>query len=216
MLESVYISVMNDHSIADKKAVQQATALFHARQGIMRTAEALKAGIHRETLYAMRKAGLIEVMAHGVNRLAEAEVPRALDLVVVSRRIPAATICLVSALAFHEITTQIPHAVEIMLPRGHRYPRLEYPPIEVHTTVPKLFKLGREVHQMEGTLVHVYDVEKTLVDCVKHRNQLGTEPLIEALRLYRDRKQMQIDRLMDYARTCRVQHTLGSYLEGVL
>lgn len=207
---------MPDPSITDKKAVQKATALFRAQQGIMRTSEAIQAGIHRETLYDMRKAGLIEVMAHGVNRLTDSEAPGSPDLVVVARRIPAAAVCLVSALAYHEITTQIPHAVEIMLPRGHRLPRLQYPPIEVHTTVHALYELGQELRDVDGTSVRIYDVEKTLVDCVKYRNRLGTETVIEALRLYRDRKPVKVDQLMTYARACRVQKTLSAYLDGIL
>ena len=103
-----------------------------------------------------------------------------------------------------------------MLPRGHRRPRLDFPPIEVHSAVPEVYALGRETHRMSGTTVHIYDVEKTLVDCVKYRNKLGTEPVIEALRLYRDRKPLKVDRLMDYARVCRVQQILSTYLEGIL
>jgi predicted transcriptional regulator of viral defense system len=207
---------MLKRSIKDKQGVKRALSLFRKRQGIMRTGEALKAGIHRETLYAMRKAGLIEVMAHGVNRLVDSDEPASPDLVIIAQRIPAATICLVSALSFHEITTQIPRAVEIMLPRGHRIPRMDYPPIEAHTSMPRLYQMGREAHPMGGTEVHVYDVEKTLVDCVKFRNKLGTEVVIEALRLYRDRKPLRIDSLMDYARACRVQQILQTYLEGIL
>ena len=207
---------MNSKSINEKKAVKDAIALFRREGGILRTSEAMAAGIHQETLYAMRKAGLIETMARGVNRLAELQEPGMPDLVIVARKIPRAVICLVSALSYHEITTQIPHAVEIMLPRDTGRPRLSYPPIEVHTTIPELYELGQEQHDIDGTTVRIYNVEKTLVDCVKYRNQLGTESVIEALRLYRDRKPLKVDKLMDYARVCRVHKTLSAYLEGIL
>ena len=151
---------MNSKSINEKKAVKDAITLFRSEGGILRTSEAMAAGIHQETLYAMRKAGLIETMARGVNRLAELKEPGMPDLVIVARKIPRAVICLVSALSYHEITTQIPHAVEIMLPRDTGRPRLSYPPIEVHTTIPELYELGQEQHDIDGTTVRIYNVEK--------------------------------------------------------
>jgi len=196
--------------------VTHAIERFNAHGGILRTSEAMREGIHTATLYRLRDKGVIEALARGVYRLVDAEEMSQPDFVTVARKIPNAVICLVSALSFHEITTRIPHAVEIMLPRRNWVPSLVYPPIEVHTTQPKLHGLGRVVHRIDETDVSIYDAEKTLVDCVKHRNKLGMELVIEALRLYRDRKPVKVDLIMEYARACRVSKIIEPYLDGVL
>lgn len=200
------------HTQPIKHAIKQ----FEANRGVLRTADALRAGVHPATLYRMRDEGIVEALARGVYRLVLSSELSQPDLVTVATKIPKAVVCLVSALSFHEITTRIPHAVEIMLPRGSWVPRLDYPPIEVHTVVPLLHSLGCEGHKIDGCEVQVYDVEKTLVDCVKYRNKLGTELIIEALRLYKSRKVVQVDKIMSYARACRVARVMEPYLDGVL
>ena len=110
----------------------RAASIFRENGGILRTAHAIRAGIHPGTLYAMRDAGTLEVVSRGVYRIA-AEPPLGdPDLVVVAARIPRGVICLISALAFHELTTQIPHEVHVALPRGAEEPRLDYPPINTY------------------------------------------------------------------------------------
>ncbi len=197
-------------------AIARAVEQFEAQGGILRSSEAIRAGVHTETLYKMRDEGVIEALARGVYRLTSSEEMAQPDFVTVAKKIPNAVICLVSALSFHGITTRIPTAVEIMLPRGSWVPTLAYPPIEVHSTQPKLHGLGRVVHQLDEMDVPIYDPEKTLVDCVKHRNKLGMELLIESLRLYRDRLPVKVDTIMEYARACRVAKVMEPYLDGVL
>jgi predicted transcriptional regulator of viral defense system len=138
------------------------------------------------------------------------------DLVTVARKSPKAVICLVSALNFHNLTTRVPSAIEIMLPRGSHRPILEWPPLEVHFAIPGLYDLGKEVHKLDGTGIQVYCREKTLADCVKYRNTLGTELVVESLRLYRNDKRRDVDLLMDYARKCRVGKIMSMYLDGIL
>ena len=96
----------------------RAVAVFKKHGGILRTAQALRAGIHPGTLYAMRDSGVLEVVSRGVYRLADSAPLGNPDLVTVATRVPGGVICLISALAFHELTTQIPHEVHVALPRG--------------------------------------------------------------------------------------------------
>lgn len=77
----------------------------------------------------MRDSGVLEVVSRGVYRLADSPPLGNPDLVTVATRVPAGVICLISALAFHELTTQIPHQVHLALPRGAEEPRLQYPPL---------------------------------------------------------------------------------------
>jgi predicted transcriptional regulator of viral defense system len=101
-------------------AKQKAIKLFKKNQGLLRTAEARRLGIHPRTLYQMRDEGLLEQLGKGVYRLIEVPNFSEPDLVLVSKRIPQAIICLISALAYHEITTQIPHFVYIAIPTKAR------------------------------------------------------------------------------------------------
>ncbi len=91
-------------------------------------AEALRLGISRRTLYVMRDAGTVEAVSRGLYRLASLDPLAYPDLVIVARRVPHGVLCLISALAFHEFTTQVPHVVDVALERGKTKPRVDYPP----------------------------------------------------------------------------------------
>lgn len=138
------------------------------------------------------------------------------DLVTVSLRFPSAVICLISALAYHEITTQIPHEVSIAVPRDTRMPSLDYPPIRVHKFSNESYQSGIEEHRVDDVPVKVYNPEKTLADCFKFRNKIGTDVVMEALRLYKTRKKFDVGKLLQYARICRVERVMRPYLEGAV
>ena len=182
----------------------------------MRTAQALRAGIHPSTLYTMRDDGTLETISRGVYRLAESEPLGNPDLVTVATRVQNGVICLISALAFHEITTQIPHEVHVALQRGAEIPRLDYPPIKIYWFSGRAFTDGVAVHEIDGVNVHIYNVEKTLVDCFKFRNKIGLDTAVEAVRFYRERKSVNVDALMHFAKICRVEKVMRPYLEAIL
>lgn len=195
-------------------ASSQAHEVFKSRGGILRTREALEAGIHPRTLYAMRNAGQLEQVARGVYRLAELPPLSNPDLAAVGKRVPQGVICLISALAFHELTTQIPHVVHLAMPRKARTPRLAHPPLQVYWFSADAYKAGVETHNLEGTEVRIYDPEKTLADCFKYRNKIGLDVAIEALRIYRRRRGARLQRVLEYARICRVEAVIRPYLEA--
>ena len=114
------------------KQVESARQIFLRHGGILKTGEVLDQGIHRRTLYAMRDAGTLERLERGLYRLAERPPLSDPDLVTVARKIPKGVICLISALHFHQITTQIPHVVSIAVNRGTEPPRLSFPPIRIY------------------------------------------------------------------------------------
>ena len=200
----------------ENKAVRKALKVFAEHGGVLRSSEAYAYGTHSETITQMVAEGLLDPMARGLYKLTRGHDLDYPDLVTVARKIPNAVICLISALNFHNLTTRVPAAIEIMLPRGSHRPILEWPPLEVHYAIPDLYDLGKEIHKLDGTDISVYCREKTLADCVKYRNTLGTELVIEALRLYRNDKRRDVDLLMDYARTCRVGKIMSMYLDGIL
>ena len=184
----------------------------------MRTSEAIKAGINPRILYQMRDEGQLEMLSRGVYRLTEAAPIGSPDLISVQKRVARGVICLVSALHLHEITLQIPHHVYIAINTAEitRPPKIDYPPTKIFMFLPTAFAPGRETMKVDGFDINIYSPEKTIADCFKHRNKIGLDVAIEALKLYRERKKVRVDKLLEYARICRVEKVMKPYLEAIL
>jgi len=194
----------------------RASAVFKNRGGVLHTAQVLRSGIHPGTLYAMRDSGALEVVSRGVYRLADSPPLGNPDLVTIAARVPGGVICLISALSFHEITTQIPHEVHIALPRGAEKPRIDHPPIKTYQFTGKAYMEGVETHKLDGVITHIYSPEKTIADCFKFRNRVGIDTAVEAIRFYRERKPVKVEDLLHYAAICRVTKIIRPYLEALL
>ena len=178
--------------------------------------EAIAHGITRHTLYSLRDRGIIEQVTRGVYRLADLPSISDPDLVTVSLRFPNAVICLISALFYHEITTQIPHKVHMAISRGSRLPSLQYPPVQAYKFSNPAFSVGIEEHQIDKVNVKIYSPEKTIADCFKYRNKIGLDVTLEALKLYKERNKMNINELFKYAKVCRVEKIMTPYLEIII
>lgn len=126
-----------------------------------------------------------------------------------------AVICLVSALAFHEITTQIPHQVDIAVPRGTKQPRLDFPPTRIFGFSEPVFGAGVATHRVDGVPVRVYAAAKTVADCFRFRNRIGIDVAVEGLRFFYEHKKAPIRELLDYARLCRVERIMMPYIEAL-
>lgn len=155
-------------------------------------------------------------ISRGVNRLTDRQLVSNIDIVTVAALIPRAVICLVSALAFHDITTQVPHTISIALEKGAETPRLNYPPITVQRFSGDTLTQGIQKHIVDDVGVRVYSLEKTLAGCFMFRNKLGMDVVLEALRLYKARKTFDIGELLKYARICRVENVMKPYIEAML
>lgn len=190
--------------------------LFKKHPAGLHVSEALRLGVRSKTLYAMRDAGLLEPLARGVYRLAKAPPLSNPDLVTVALKIPKGVVCLVSALSFHGITTQVPHAVHVALPFGSERPRLKHPPTRFSWFKEPAFGAGVEVHKVDGAIVRVYSPEKTVADCFKFRNKIGLDVALEALKLCLQKKGAKPDDLLRFARICRVERVMRPYLEALL
>jgi predicted transcriptional regulator of viral defense system len=195
-------------------AFQHEIELFREHGGGLRMSEALRLGINRKMLYAMRDDGVVELVTRGLYRLASLEPLAHPDLVLVARRVPQGVLCLISALSFHELTTQVPHTIDVALERGARKPRLDYPPTRFFWFSGPAFHEGIETHRLDGVPVRIYAPEKTVIDCFRYRNQLGMDIALEALRLWRERRGKKLDVLMKYARMRHVERAIRPYLEA--
>jgi predicted transcriptional regulator of viral defense system len=172
--------------------------------------------VHPRELYALRDAGKLERLERGLYRLANAKPLGNPDLVTVSHKVPKGVVCLISALAFHRLTTQIPHSVYLAIPANDQVPAMQYPPLRIFWYSKPVYESGIEEVTMDGTPVRVYSAEKTLADCFKYRNKLGIDVCTEALNLYRQRGRMKLDQIEQFAKVCRVERVMRPYLEAIL
>lgn len=199
-----------------KNRFKKAEKIFKRGHGILRTAEAIRCGIHPSTLYEMRDQGLLEQLERGVYRLKSLPDFSEPDLVLVAKKIPKGVICLISALAYYEITTQIPHFVYLAVPLNSKTSRLPYPPTRYFWYSEKNHHIGVETKLIGGYPVKMYSIEKTLADCIKFRNKIGIDIVIEALKMYWNRKNTNIDKLYEYVKLNRVQKIFRPIMEAIV
>ncbi len=199
-------------SSADENALN----VFKTASGVLRTFEVLQRGVHPRILYDLRDRGLLEQISRGVYRLADLPLLGDPDLVRVAVRVPKAIICLISALHFHNLTAEIPHEVQIALPRGTKEPRVRQPPIRAFWFADSAYGEGVETHSVDGVKVRIYGPAKTVADCFKFRNRIGLEVALEALRSGIEEQRFRPAELTKFARVCRVQRTIRPYLEALL
>lgn len=192
-----------------------AKKIFQRRGGMLRTGEALRLGIHPRTLYEMAENGTVQKLGRGLYRLSDLPPLGNPDLVAVALKIPMGVISLISALAYHELTTQIPHEIHVALPRGAETPRLKQPPVRIFWFTGTSFTEGVQVHALDGVPVRIYSPEKTLADCFKYRHKVGLDTALEALRTYLAGRKARTDTLLLYARICRVENVMRPYLEAL-
>jgi predicted transcriptional regulator of viral defense system len=189
--------------------------IFNKNNGWIRMSEAIRQGIYRYTLYSLLDKGVIEQVSRGVYRLTSLPNISDPDIVTVASRCSRAVFCLISALSFHGITTQIPYMVNIALPRNSHKPKIDWPPITVHRFLDQVYQSGIEEHNIDGMVIKIYNVEKTLVDCFRFRNKLGMDVIDEALEFYIWRKEINYEKILEYANTCKVYKPMRSYIESM-
>jgi predicted transcriptional regulator of viral defense system len=138
------------------------------------------------------------------------------DLLIVAARMPKAVLCLISALACHDLTEEVPHAVHVALPRGAEQPRLEHPPLHVIRLRPASLQVGVEMHRVDGMTLRVFAPAKTVADCFQFRGQVGLDTALSALKALRRRRGFDAEELLRYAKVCRVDRLSRRYLEAIL
>lgn len=153
------------------------------------TAMAARRGVPASTLYRMRDRGEVVALSRGVWRRADAEPTPYESLLAVALRVPHGTVCLLSALAFHDLTDEIPTAVDLAVARGRNRPHISYPPVNVHVFDADTFGLGREhVEVAPGETVPMYSPVRSVVDAVRLRHQLGADLAYGAMRRLLERR----------------------------
>lgn len=195
--------------------VRHAESVFAAHGGLLRTQQAIDEGIHPRTLYRLRDQGLVERISRGVYRWASLPPLGQPDLVAVATRVPRGVICLLSALFFHEITTQIPHEVHVAVQRGAAIPRIDYPPVRVFRFSEASYSVGIEEHELDGVGVQIFSAPKTIADCFQRRRTIGLDVALEALRMALETGRAKPTEIESSARICRVERVMAPYLEAL-
>lgn len=187
------------------------------QQPVLRARDVARQGIHTSTLTRLTKSRVLEKVGPGRYRLTKGtRSTEHHDLAVATAAVPRSVVCLVSALQFHDIGTQLPAEVWIAVPRGTRVPRVSVPPLRVVNVSTAVFDLGIEEHRIEGQSVRIYSLARTVADCFRFRNKVGLDVALEALKEAWRSKRLKLDELNRIAKKLRVQRVMQPYLEMVV
>jgi predicted transcriptional regulator of viral defense system len=186
------------------------------KTGVVRAREIRGAGLHPEYLRKLCKSGHLIRTGRGLYSLADGDFTEHHSLAEACKRVPHGIICLLSALSYHEIGTQIPLEVWIAIDRKMRKPKVDYPPIRVFRFSGPSLNKGIEEKKVEGVIVRIYNQAKTVADCFKYRNKVGIDVAIEGLKECWRYRRCTIDQLVHYSRICRVQNIIRPYLEAIV
>ena len=186
------------------------------RRGTLTSREARRNGIHSQVLSRLVGDGVLERVARGQYRLPDAPVTEHHALALAAGAVPEGVICLLSALAFHGIGTQVPSRIWIAVDRRARGPTVDWPPMRVVRFGGDALTSGVETHEVEGVQVRVFRPAKTVADLFKYRNKIGLDVALEALTEVWREGRAGVDELNRYARVCRVERVMRPYLEATV
>ena len=184
-------------------------------KGVLRPRDLDKYGIARTYLSRLYKQNMLRKAGRGLYIIADAEPTKDHTIAQVCKRMPHGVVCLLSALQFHEITTQHPFEVWLALDRKGWFPNSLDLPVRIVRFSKAALTEGIEEHTIEGVKVKVYNTAKTVADCFKYRNKIGLDVALEALRECRRERKCTSDDLYHYAIICRVWRIMRPYLEAI-
>ncbi len=183
---------------------------------VLRAADVRALGWQPQLLLRLLQAGKLQRVARGIYSLPDVEITEYQVAQEVCQRVPKAVLCLVSALQFHEIGTQIPHEVWIALPEGSQTPALDYPRLRIARLRGAAYSDGIETVITHGAPIRVYSVAKTVTDCFKFRNKIGLDVALEALKDAWHQRRITMAEVNHFARINRVERVMQPYLEIVV
>lgn len=183
-------------------------------KGVLRPRDLEAEGIPREYLSRLHRRGELERVGRGLYVASSVDPTRHRTLAEVGKRIPRGVVCLLSALQFHELTTQMPHQVWLALENKAWHPQVALP-VRIYRFSGEAFTSGVETHQIEGVTVKVYSPAKTVADCFKFRNKIGLDVALEALRDCKRQGKCSNEDLWRFAKVCRQTKVMKPYLEAL-
>jgi predicted transcriptional regulator of viral defense system len=182
-----------------------------------RVSDAVAAGVGRTTLHRMRQAGELVAVGRGVVQLPGAGMGMSSGLAVVSARVPRGTICLNSALAFWDLSDEVPERIHVAVPRGAHRPSIAEPATQVHVFDARTFDVEREQQRTDADETFwIYSAERSVVDVMRMSRWVGRDVGLHALRRYMDRGDAKPARLVEIAREIGGSKQLRPALEALL
>ena len=186
-----------------------------SQRGLLRASHLQELGIARVVLSRLTARGQLVRVGRGVYRLPDAQGAEHESLATIAVKVPQAVFCLLTALQMHELTTQLPRQVWIAMPQGSHVPKMDYPPVKMVQFSGEAYGQGIEVVRADQVELRVYGVAKTIADCFKHRNKVGLDVAIEALREAMAANKTNANDLWRFAKICRVANVMRPYLEAL-
>ena len=183
--------------------------------GIMRLAELRSAGVTAATVSRMARAGEVIRLARGLYQLPDAPFDTSHSLAEAAKRLPKGVVCLVSALAFHGLTDQLPKKVWMAIGQKDWAPKSDGMPIRVIRFTESLLAQSVETHVIEGVPVKVFGVAKTIADCFRHRNKVGLSVAIEGLQEALRQRKASPAEIARHAERGGISTVIGPYLEAL-
>jgi predicted transcriptional regulator of viral defense system len=188
---------------------------FAHTHALIRPSDLAAQGLPRVALTRLVRRGQLIRISRGLYARPDRPVSEYGALAETARKYPHAIVCLLSALRFHDLTTQSPFEVWLAIPNKARAPRIDYPPLRIVRFSGAALTEGVEVHQIDGVPVCITNVARTVADCFKYRNKIGLEVALEALHESWREKRVSMDELWHYANLCRVANVMRPYMESL-
>jgi len=186
-----------------------------SERGALRPRDLAGHRIPRTTLSRLVESGRLVQISRGLYALPNHSRSEQHQLADITVRSPQGVFCLLTALRFHELTTQSPHEIWLAIPNKAHPPKIDYPPLRIVRFSGAALTQGVETNVVDGISVRVYSVAKTVADCFKYRNKIGLDVALEALRESRREKRATNDELWRYAKICRVANVMRPYMESI-
>lgn len=186
------------------------------RQPLLRAADVREQGYSPQMLVRLHQSGQLQRVARGLYSLPDADITEHQTVLEVCQRVPKAVVCLLSALQWHELGTQLPHEIWIALPEGTQTPVMDYPPLRIVRLRGAAYSEGIETITVHGTPIRVYSVAKTVADCFKFRHQIGLDVALEALKEGWRKRTLNMVELAHFTQINRVERVIRPYLESVV
>jgi predicted transcriptional regulator of viral defense system len=186
-----------------------------AERSLIRPRDLTERGLSTVALTRLVRQGRLQRVGRGLYALPDRPVSEHNALAEVARKHPQAIVCLLSALRFHDLTTQSPFEVWLAIPNKARAPKMDYPPLRITRFSGAALTRGVEDHVIDGVPVRVTGVARTVADCFKFRNKIGLDVALEALQEAWRAKRASMDELWRYATLCRVANVMRPYLESL-
>jgi predicted transcriptional regulator of viral defense system len=214
---NIYRRLINEKATKQMSASAEKKVLDLARKGvILRPRDLQTKGLPKDYLWRLHKQEKLEKVGRGMYALPGAALSEHQTVVQAALRVPHGVVCLLSALRFHDLTTQSPFEIWMAIDVKARAPKEEIIPLRIVRFSGKALTAGVETHSIEGVKVRVYNPAKTVADCFKYRNKIGLDVAIEALRDCWRKKAATSDEIWHYAKVCRVSRVIRPYLESLV